>query len=562
MPPSILLSLRFVFRWAGTRKALCGLLQWGALNACVSDVVVGEEASLVVDRVRAHTTFLASDALEGRGAGTRGHAIAMEYVAAQFRRLGIRPVGDNGYLQPVAMRESRLNLEAGRFVIRHAGQETALAIINDTIVRPAPNSVVGEVSAPAVFAGFAIHAPEFGYDDFGNGVDVRGKIAVVLAGSPRALPATARAHYSRQKHAELVRRGAVGLVTIGTPGEEARYPWALAANRARFPAMRLIQADGTLFEAYPELRVIASVSQAAGAALFTHAPHRIDAVFAASERSEPQAFSLNLELSLSGEAEVSDTDSANVLGWLPGTDETLAAEPIVVTGHLDHLGIGPAVEGDTIYNGALDNALGIAIMLAAAEELSTGPRPRRPILFAALTAEEKGLLGATQLARHPPVGVRRYAANLNIDMPIILASVHDVVGIGAQHTNLGATLEHAAARTGFTVSPDPLPDEVIFVRSDQYEFVRAGVPALLIAAGTKPLDGDLDLAALNADFRRNHYHKPSDDLSRPIHWESAGAFVQLTAEFLRTAADNAEPPSWLPGDFFGTLFGSGHATRP
>jgi hypothetical protein len=511
----------------------------------------------IVRQVRAHVTFLADDLMEGRGAGTRGHALAMNYVAAQFTRLGIEAAGDQQYFQTIAMRETRTDIESGQFIIRHASGDTTLAPINDMLVSPSPGNRLSEVTAPAVFVGFGIHAPEFKYDDFAGGVDVRGKIAVVLAGSPAALPATARAHYSREKNAELARRGAVGIVSVQTPVEERRQPWAFAANNARFPAMRLVGADGALFEAYPELRARAGTSRAAATALFKHAPKPAEQAFAASERSEPQSFPLNVDLSLSVRAEVSDVRSANVLGWLPGHNRAVEGEPIVITSHLDHQGIGPAVDGDTIYNGALDNAMGTAIVLAVAEQLAAGPRLRRPVLFASVTAEEKGLLGASHLARHPPKQVRRYAANLNIDMPILLAPIRDVVGIGAEHTTLGAKLGIAAGKTGFTVSPDPAPDEVVFVRSDQYQFVRAGVPALYLVAGRKALSGGNEAAERAEDFRKTRYHKPSDDLSQPIDWPSAAAFAQMAAELVRIVSEDPAAPAWQPGDFFGRTFATG-----
>ncbi len=506
-------------------------------------------------RVRAHTTFLADDLMEGRGTGTRGHGLAMNYVAAQFLRIGLEPAGENGYQQPLALRESRRDLEAGRLILRHAGTEVVLAPVNAMVAGPAAGTAAGEVTAPAVFVGFGIHAPESGYSDFATGIDVRGKIAVILTGSPKSLPNTAKAHYSREKTAELVRRGAVGIVSVFTPAEERRTPWAFVVNASRFASMRLINPDGSLYEAFPEIRGTATVSRAAGTALFKHASRTLDAVFAAAERSEPQAFPLDLEITVGGRAALTDIVSANVLGWLPGTDPALAGEPIVVTAHLDHLGIGPAIAGDAIYNGAVDNALGTAAIIEAAEQLAAAPRSRRPVLFAALTAEEKGLLGAYHLVRHPPARVRRFAANLNFDMPVILAPVRDITGIGAEHTTLGASLAVVAARLGYSVSPDPMPEEVLFVRSDQYPFIRAGVPALFMKAGQKGLDPAQDLVALETDFRRTHYHKPSDDLSRPIHWPSAAAFAQLTAEFIRTVANDPVAPAWKPGDFFGTRFG-------
>jgi Zn-dependent M28 family amino/carboxypeptidase len=538
------------------RLRLFAVTTVAAFSLFADSARAGEPATLAERRVRAHVTFLADDLLEGRDTGTRGHGLAMNYVAAQFMRLGLEPAGASGYQQPLALRQSRLDIDAGKFVIRRAGSpDVTLAPINDMIARPAAGIAASELTAPAVFVGFAIHAPEFNYSDFAAGIDVRGKIAVVLAGSPKSLPATAKAHYSREKTAELVRRGAIGIVSILTPAEEKRAPWAFTVNAARFASMRLINPDGSLHEAYPELRATASVSRAAAAALFKHASRQVDAVFAAAERSEPQAFALNVELTLGGRAAVSDITSANVLGWLPGTDPALAGEPIVVTAHLDHLGIGPPINGDSIYNGALDNALGTAALIDAAEQLVAGPRLQRPLLFAALTAEEKGLLGATHLVRHPPARVRRFAANLNFDMPVILAPTRDVIGIGAEHTSLGNSLAAVAAKLNFTVSPDPTPDEVVFVRSAQYPFIRAGVPALFMKAGQLGLDPKQDLAALEADFRKTHYHKPSDDLTRPIHWPSAGDFAVLTAEFIRAVADDPVAPAWKPGDFFGTRFG-------
>ncbi len=504
--------------------------------------------------LRGHVSFLASDELEGRGAGTRGHDVAMAYVAAQFTRLGLAPAGTDGFRQPMSFRQSELELEAGELVIRHPGGDVALTMLTDAMVRPAAGETASAIDAPAVFAGFGIHAPEFGYDDFSPGVDVRGKVAVILAGSPATLPATARAHYARSRTADLAQRGAVAVVTVETPAEEQRTPWAVQANRARFPTMRLVEPDGGLFESYPEIRAAAVVSRAAGAALFKHAPKSIDEVFAASTRGEAQAFPLGVELRLAGRAVVTDASSANVLAWLPGTDSALAGEPLVITGHLDHLGIGLPVKGDPIYNGALDNALGTAVILEAAAQLAAGPRLRRPVLFASLTAEEKGLLGAYHLSRHLPPRVRRFAANLNIDMPLLLAPTRDVIALGADHSTLGATIREVAGRMSFTVSPDPLPEEVFFVRSDQYPFVRAGVPALALKVGGKSTDPATDLAALQAAFRKLHYHQPSDDLSLPIDWPSAVAFTQLVTEFVRAVADDRTPPDWRPDDFFGTRF--------
>lgn len=215
-----------------------------------------------------------------------------------------------------------------------------------------------------------------------------------------------------------------------------------------------------------------------------------------------------------------------------------------MTGHLDHLGLATSPDGDRIFNG---------VLLAVAEELAAGPRLVRPVLFAALTAEERGLLGARYLSVRPSAGVRRYAANVNLDMPILVAPLADVVGFGAEHTTLGAAMHRAAARTGFAVTADWMPDQRVFVRSDQYAFIRQGVPAVMLGTGRKGRDGT-DLEEVRQDFLNNRYHKRNDDLAQSIPWDSAGAYALFAAEFVRDVANDPVAPSWLPGDFFGERF--------
>lgn len=525
-----------------------------APTALLADAVAEAHATR---RVQAHTTFLADDLLEGRATGTRGYDLAAAYVAAQFQRLGLAPGADgDSYFQPVRLIAARPRLEASRLVLHGAGGDTSLEPGNDFFAGPAPGETTAEIAAPAVFVGYGVEAPQHGYDDFA-GVDLQGKIAVILPGAPPKFPSEERAHHASlpEKYTSLVRRGAVGVVTLVTPYEESRYPWAMTLNAQRFPGMRLVGADGAPVDAFPSLRVRATVRRTSAARLLAGTERRSEEIFAAAARSETQSFPLAVRLTLGAAAEVDPVTSANVLGWLPGSAAALAGEPVVVTAHLDHVGLGAPVNGDTIYNGAMDNAIGVAALLAAAEELAGAPRLRRPVLFAALTAEEQGLLGAYHLAAHPPARVRRFAANLNVDMPTFPAATRDLIAWGAEHTTLGALNEAVARARGFTVSPDPWPDETIFVRSDQYPFVRAGVPALYLGTGIKPLDPAVDLAGITDRLLRERYHKPSDDLTQPIDWPSAGAFAALLAELTRVAAETPEPPAWRADSFFGRLFG-------
>lgn len=509
-------------------------------------------------RVKAHTTFLADDLLEGRATGTRGYDLAAKYVAAQFERLGLTPAGDAGsYFQSVQFVESRVQLATASLKVASPGlPPTTLEPQNEFFAAPAPGEARVELTAPAVFAGYAVHAPTFGYSDFA-GVDLHGKIAVILPGAPAKFPSEVRAHYAslKEKYTELAQRGAIGVVTLITPLEEQRYPWAMTLNAQRFPAMRLVDAGGALVDGFPELRVRATVRRTSAAKLVAHAGRKIEEVFAAADRSEPQTFELNVQLTVSASAESTRLTSPNVLGSLPGSDPALASEPIVFTAHLDHVGLGAPVDGDTIYNGAMDNAIGVATLLAVAEELAAQPRLARPILFAALTAEEKGLLGAYHLANNPPARATRFIVNVNVDMPTFPAATRDVIAWGAEHSTLGAVVDAAAAAMNFSVSPDPWPEETIFVRSDQYPFVRAGVPAVYLSSGIKPLDPAVDLAKLTDDLMRDRYHKPSDDLTQPVDWPSAGAFARLAAELTRRIANDATTPAWRAESFFGQRFG-------
>lgn len=535
----------------------CASLRFAACLASLTAAVLAADGNTATERIQAHTTFLADDLLEGRGTGTRGYDLAARYVASQFARIGLEPGADGGsYLQPMKLIEATNKLEAGRLVISHGGKEDALAPVSDMFTAVNSNQDADSVTAPAVFVGYGVQAPELDHDDYA-GVDLRGRIAIVLLGAPKQFPTTQRAHHANgdNKRRLLAKLGAVGVITIIPPWDEARYPWAFFAGQARFPTMRLLDGSGQMVNVSPQLKVLGTATSAVANRLFAPAGRTAEEVFAKAERGEPQSFALNAEITLAADSTRRPVESANVLGWLPGADPALADQPIVVTGHLDHLGIGAPVNGDSIYNGAMDNAVGIAMILAAAEELAAGPRPARPVLFAALTAEEKGLLGAYHLTRNPPARVRHFAANVNVDMPLFPVAVRSLIAWGEDHTTLGPLTHAAAARTGFTVTPDPMPEETIFVRSDQYAFVQTGVPAIYLSSGMKPVDSAVDLPGMWGSHLKERYHKPSDDLDQPIDWPSTGAFTGLMVEVIRDAANARPAPAWLPGDFFGELFG-------
>lgn len=520
-------------------------------------VLRADEAS-AARAVSAHTTFLADDLMEGRATGTRGYNLAATYVATQFRSYGLQPAGaDGSFYQPMNLLEETRDYPAARFAIQ-TGDAPAenFEPLKDFLAAPAAGQTAAELTAPAVFVGYGVHAPEHGYSDF-EGVDLRGKIAVVFFAAPSKIPGTARAHYSNghTKAEALAARGAVAIISVNTPAEEVRRPWLSTLGGSRFPAMTLLAADGSLVDVVPGIKLNASVSPAGSGKLFAHSPRPFAELVAAAERNEPQHLALGINITLAARATQRTVSSHNVLAMLPGSDPALAHDYIVVTAHLDHLGIGPAINGDTIYNGAIDDAIGAASLLAAAQHLAeSGVKTRRPILFAAVTGEEKGLLGSRFLSRNPPPG-GRFAANLNIDAGPFFAPLRAVIGMGREHTTLGKNFETVATRLGWAMRPDPRPEERRFVRSDQYSFVREGIPAIRLLAFPESTDPAINLAEIDRLYWRDRYHKPDDDLQHAIDFASAGAFAVLLAETARDIADSESAPAWLPGDFFGRLFG-------
>lgn len=507
-------------------------------------------------RIEADVAFLSDDLLEGRAAGTRGYDVAALYVANRYRALGLQPGGDAGsYFQAVPLVEGRRQREGAGFVVRREGGELVFAFQDDFLPGINFNAGTHAVTAPLVFVGQAVHAPELDHDDFA-GVDVRGKIAVYFSGAPSTFPNTQRAFHAsgRQKMEALVARGAVGAVTLGNPVDEAKYPWARGARNWEMPGMRLVDETGAPIDAYPQIRATASLGVHAARRLFEGAPMDAEEVFARREAGTLESFDLPGQATLSGATSLVRLESRNVVGLLPGSDPALAAEHVVFTAHLDHVGIGAEVDGDGIYNGAFDNALGTAVMLEAAHQLLAGPAPRRSLLFVAVTAEERGLLGAEYFVTRPTVQ-GPLVANINMDMPVLLTDVTDVVPIGIEHSSLETDVQVAAAGLGIVLTPDPKPEEVVFVRSDQYAFVRQGIPAVYLDAGIKARSPEIDALALYEDFLTGHYHQPSDQASLPIHYPSATRLARLNAAIGRRVGDADARPRWKEGDFFGRTFG-------
>lgn len=510
-------------------------------------------------RIAQDMRTLASDEMAGRLVGTAGYRQASDYVAEQMQAAGLQPAGDDGsWFQTVPLLRAVRQREGAALSVQHADRVVSLRFADQFLPQPDFNHAAAQVQGDAVFVRQAVHAPDFGVDDFA-GLNLQGKVAVLFLGAPESLPANPRAHYSAlaSKLSAVAERGAVAAVLVNSGLDEAGTPWAVSAANWQRPAMRLRDANGRALDA-PALQVVARVSASAADLLFDGSGQTAAQVHQAMQTGAA-GFNLPVSLQLASRSQIEPLDSRNVLGRLPGQNANRAAETIAYTAHLDHLGEGAHVDGDAIYNGALDNALGVAIMLESARELAEAEHaPVRSVLFAALTAEEHGLLGAHYLVRHPPAGTR-LIANLNIDMPLLLAPSTDAVAIGAEHSQLGEVAQRAADQLGLVLSPDPFPEETAFVRSDQYAFVRAGIPALYLDAGVISADGQRmpDLAQRN--FMRQHYHQPSDDADLPVYWPDAQRMAQWAAAIGRLLAEAEQPPRFHADDFFEQLFGRNRA---
>lgn len=546
----------------GVRTRACSAVAAMAILAAASpagagDPQSGEARARSAARIEADVRFLADDLLEGREAGTRGFDLAALYVATQFRLVGLEPAGDSGtFFQAVPIVRGVREQEGARFAITRDGAPVEFTFESDFL--PAVNYTAGaaEITAPMVFVGQGVRAPELQHDDFA-GVDVKDKIVVLLDNAPARFPIDQRAFHasSTEKLRELARLGAAGAIFLDDPVSDKKRPWALTARNWRRPGMRRIDADGQPADDFPAVAVRVSAGVHLADALFAGSPHTAAEVFEWLESGQLRAFDLSGEATLTTRARLERVVSHNVVGRLAGRDAQLFGEHVAFLAHLDHLGIGAAVDGDVIYNGAQDNAVGVATLLEAARLLAANPeRPKRSMLFLALTAEEKGLLGAFQFAAEPTVPRPSLVATINMDMPLPLSDASDVVAIGIEHSTLQSVAERAVAEAGLAMTRDPFADEVLFVRSDQYPFVREGVPAIVLLAGVKPRDGSDGLKRFR-EFLATRYHQPSDDLNYPIHWLGAAELAMLNFRIGLAVGNDPERPAWNPGDFFGRQFG-------
>ena len=515
--------------------AVCGLLLVMGVSAA------GEPAAA---RWWAHVRFLADDKLEGRETGSGGHLAAARYVADRFREAGLRPAGTDGYLQPVRFRSRRIVEARSRLALVRGGNAEPIVLGDEATISmrvdPAPT-----LDAALVFVGYGLRIPELAYDDL-SGLDLEGKIAVYVAGAPSRLSRPLVTHYEAvsERWASLRQAGAIGTIVIQHP-RGTDVPWERSKLARLRHAVSLADAD---LDEHSGHRLSVTFNPDRAEKLFSASGHDWSQVAELAKRDERlPRFPLHTTLTATVAVEAAGLESSNVAGLMPGRE--LKDEFVVVSAHLDHVGRGEPIDGDPIYNGAMDNASGIATLIETAAALRRS-RLRRSVVFLALTAEENGLLGSRYYAARPTVPAGGIVANLNTDMFLPLFPFTSVIALGAGESNLADDLHRVAKSRRVAVIDDPEPERNAFVRSDQYSFVRRGVPALALKVGYAR--GSLEHEAVRI-WRRDRYHSPSDDLAQPFDLQSAEDFTQFSIRLVEAVANRQTRPRWHAGSFFARL---------
>lgn len=493
----------------------------------------------------AHVQFLADDRLEGRNTGTRGYDKAAQYVARQFRELGLKPAGTHGYFQKIKLRARRIvEPKSSLELLSGAGAQT-LKLGEDAYfnMRVEPDK---QLQAPAVFVGYGLRIPELNYDDLA-GLDLKGKIAVYIAGAPANLRGPVASHYqsAAERWKILQSAGAIGTASFSNP-KHSDIPWSRATLARLSEFMSL--ADPDLQTDTRGQRLSLTINPAHADLFLAGTGHTVAEILTLDDDRQPlPKFPLNVSIRAHAEYRIRTLQSENVAAILPGDDPNLANEYVVMSAHLDHLGIGRPVANDSIYNGAMDDASGVASLIEVARELARAGALHRSILFLAVTGEEKGLLGSRYFTEHPTVNASSLAADLNLDMFLPLFPLRAITVYGVDESDLGAIFKDAAGKMDIRVEPDREPQRNIFIRSDQYNFIRHGVPAVSVKFAAA--EGSPEEAKLK-EWIRQRYHAPSDDLNQPVDLEAAAKFNQLIASVARTVANQPARPQWHSDSFF------------
>jgi hypothetical protein len=508
----------------------------------------------------AHIQYLADDSLQGRDVGTDGYRKAAQYVAGKMETFGLKAAGTDGYFQPVQFETRQLIEDQSSVALVRDGVEEKLERADAT---PGSRGADGVIEAPMIFAGYGLRIPEVKYDELA-GLDLKGKVVVyVNAFGPVDAPGPVKSHANSaaQRWKELQDAGAIGVATIMNPRPQANpnltAPGDDAANgrggpgrggAGRGPQRAFLFADDSLQEVRGQ-KVALTISRTGGEKFFAGSGHTYQEIIDLARDNKPlPKFPLKGTLRLKIALKTEKVEAPNVAGVLTGVDSRLKNEYVIMSAHLDHVGVGRAINGDTIYNGAMDDASGIASILEIARIMKAdGMKPKRSILFLAVTGEEKGELGSRYFAMRPTVDPKQIVADINLDMFMPLFDLKFVEVQGLAESTLGDAIRDAAKQFNVIVQADKEPEQNRFVRSDQYSFIKNGVPALAFKFGYEfgtPED------KIFHDWIRDRYHKPSDDLNQPVDKAAAAKFDRMIATLLNMVANAPERPQWKGDSFF------------
>ncbi len=502
------------------------------------------------DSIRSHIKFLSDDRLKGRMPGTPEYQIAMAYVISRYKNMGLVPAGENQtYLQTVKLRRAKVDESGTRAVFVSESTSKDLVFGDDYVLYPNFEEKNVDVTAPLVFAGYGISEPEFGYDDYA-GIDVKGKIVVVVAGAPDKFASTVKAH-AMNKTTRLktaLEKGAVGVILRGSPmGLQSQVHGIVNTGS--------VEATDNMLSG---LSFYGSISQPIFNTMLNMSADEVSKLLLSLKEGTPASFELKSSFQAILTSSYHDFESYNIVGMIKGSDKVLKDEYVVYSAHLDHVGIGTPVKGDSIYNGAHDNASGVACVLEVARLYSSlKQKPKRSILAMMVTGEEMGLIGSSYFASHPTVPKEKIVANVNMDMPTLIAPLLSIVPLGALHSSLISPVKSAAAYMGIDVENDPEPEQNRFTRSDQYSFVQQGIPALHIKYGDKTNEPGQKLTDKVKVWRAQYYHQPQDEFAEGnFDFEAAKKYVQLCFLIGHQVAQDKKRPSWNEGDLFGKKFGT------
>ena len=489
-----------------------------------------------------HVKILAADDMEGRETGSPGLQKAEAWLVEQLKRAGLEPAGTDGYYQPVAFIQREIVEKESSLALVKDGKAEPLVLGEDAFFGTRVD-LASELEAPLVFVGYGLVVPEKNYDDL-QGADLKGKVVVIVMGSPTELPAPLAAHASStsERWKALQQAGAIGIVAIPNPAS-MDIPWSRMSLNRTHPSMSLARAE---FEETPGQKLSVVFNPAHADMLFTGSGHSWDEIAAlASQRKRIPQFPLTKSIRSKARMDKKEVVSSNVIAKLPGNDPTLKQQYVIMTAHIDHIGIGQPINGDAIYNGAMDNAAGSSALLDIAISLKRSAKLQRSVLFAWVTAEEKGLLGSKYFAAKPTVPRKDIIADLNMDMflPIVPLKVLTVYGL--EESDLGDGARQVAEADGVRVQPDQEPQRNIFIRSDQYSFIKQGIPSLAIGVGF-----DSSNKQVQKDWLTHRYHAPSDDLNQPKDLATAGKYETIMRDLVVKVADSPRKPEWKTDSFF------------